>query len=58
MFMACFPTNLQRAIDLTNASKSFFRGDSFKLCHKIAGFFGKQRFGCLGGARARHPRSC
>ena len=30
-------TTLQRKIDLTNAFKSFFRDDSFKLCSKIAG---------------------
>ena len=53
MFLARFSTHLQRKIDLTNAFKSFFRDDSFKLCSKIAGFLG-----VLGGrthacARAR-----
>ena len=40
MFLACFSTNLQRIFDLTNAFKSIFRDDSFKLCTKIAGFLG------------------
>ena len=40
MFLARFSTNLHRKIDLTNAFKSFFRDDSFKLCSKIAGFLG------------------
>ena len=53
MFLARFPTILQRKIDLTNAFKSIFRDESFKLCSKIAGFLG-----LLGGpahacARAR-----
>ena len=53
MFLARFSTNLQRKIDLTNAFKTIFRDDSFKLCSKIAGFLG-----VLGGrahacARAR-----
>ena len=38
MFLARCSTNVQRKIDLTNAFKSFFRDDSFKLCRKIAGF--------------------
>ena len=53
MLLAHVSTNLQRKIDLTNAFKSIFRDDSFKLCSKIAGFLG-----VLGGrahacARAR-----
>ena len=46
MFLARFSPNLQRKIDLTNAFKSIFRDNSFKLCSKIAGFLG-----FLGGAR-------
>ena len=42
MFLPRVSTNLQPAIDLTNAFKSFFRDDSFKLCSKIAGTLGKQ----------------
>ena len=42
MFLARCSTNLQRKIALTNAFKSFFRDDSFKLCSKIAGIVGKQ----------------
>ena len=38
MFLARFSTHLQRKIDLTNAFKSIFRDDPFKLCSKIAGF--------------------
>ena len=53
MFFARFSINVQRKIDLTNAYKSIFRDDSFKLCSKMAGFLG-----VLGGrahacARAR-----
>ena len=40
MFLNRFSTNLQQKIDLTNAFKSFFRDNSFKLCCKIAGFLG------------------
>ena len=32
-----FSTPLQRKIDSADASKSFFRDDSFELCRKIAG---------------------
>ena len=42
MFLARLSTNLQRRVDLTNAFKSFFRDDSYKLCTKIAGILGKQ----------------
>ena len=38
MLLARFSTNFQPKIDLTNAFKSFFRDDSFKLCSKIARF--------------------
>ena len=55
MFLACFSTNLQRKIDLTNAFKSIFRDDSLQPCSEIAGFVGKQGLGLLGGARARAP---
>ena len=53
MFLVRFSANLHRKIDLTNAFKSIFRNDSFKLCSKIAGCLG-----VLGGrahacARAR-----
>ena len=40
MFLARVSTSLQRQIDLTNAFKTIFRDDSFKLCSKIAGFLG------------------
>ena len=53
MFLARFSTNLQRKIDLTNAFKSFFRDDSFKLCSKIAGFLG-----VLGGRAHACARAC
>ena len=42
MFLARFSTTLQRKVDLTNAFKSFFGDNSFKLCSKIAGILGKQ----------------
>ena len=53
MFLARFSTILQRRNDLTNAFKSFFRDDSFKLCSKFAGFLavlGRRAHAC---ARAR-----
>ena len=56
MFLARLPTILQRKNDLTNELKVFFRGDSFKLCSKLAEFLGEQGFGFLGGARA-HVRA-
>ena len=34
MLLARFSTTFQRQIDLTNAFKSFFRDNSFKLCSK------------------------
>ena len=43
MFFGLFSTHLHRKMDLTNAFKSFFRNESFKLCSKIAGFPGKQQ---------------
>ena len=55
MFLGRCSANLLRKIDLTHAFKSFFHDISFKLCSKIAGLLGKQRLGCLGGARA-HAR--
>ena len=53
MFLARFSANLQGKTDLTNAFKSIFRDDSFKLCSKIAGFLrvlGRHAHAC---ARAR-----
>ena len=44
--------------NFTNAFKSVFRDESFKLCSKNAGFLGETRLGALGGrarARARAP---
>ena len=38
MFLARGSANLHRKVDLTNAFKSFFRNNSFKLCNKIARF--------------------
>ena len=52
MFLARVLANLQRKNDLTNAFKSIFRDDSFKLCSKIAG-----SLGFLGGARTP-ARAC
>ena len=41
MFLARFSRNLYRKIDVTNAFKTFYRDNSFKLCSKIAGILGK-----------------
>ena len=53
MFSARFSTDLQQRIDLTNAFKSNFRDDSFKLCSKIAGFLW-----VLGGRAHACARAC
>ena len=53
MFFARFSTKLHREIDLTNAFKSIFRDNSFKLCSKIAGFLK-----VLGGCAHACARAC
>ena len=60
MFLALFSTNLQRQIDLTNAFKSIFRDDSFKLCSKIAGFLGAlggRAHACVRARASEKPRA-
>ena len=53
MFLVRFSRNVRRKIDLTNAFKSIFRDDSFKLCMKIAGFLGVLGVRAHACARAR-----
>ena len=57
MFLARFSTNLQRKSDLTNAFKTFFRDDSFKLCSKIAGFLGGRAHACARACASENLRT-
>ena len=53
VFLACSFTNLQRKMNLTNAFKSFFRDDSFKLCNKSLDSLKNSAWGSGGRARKR-----